>query len=64
MPDTITIDRNDATRRYELTIGDELAGIAEFRTTPDGIVFTHTVVRPEFGGQRGGQRGEAGDVGK
>ena len=51
MSDTITIDRNDATRRYELTLGDELAGIAEFRTTPDGIVFTHTVVRPEFGGR-------------
>jgi len=50
MNDTITIERNDATRRYELTVGDELAGFAEFRTTPDGIVFTHTETLDAFKG--------------
>jgi uncharacterized protein len=56
MTETITIERNDATRRYELTVGDEVAGYAEFRTTPSSITFTHTVVRPEFEGQGLGTR--------
>lgn len=56
MTETITIERNDAKRRYELTLGDEVAGYAEFRTTPTSIVFTHTVVRPEFEGQGLGTR--------
>jgi len=56
MTDTITIERNDAASRYELTVGDELAGYAEYRTMPGRIVFTHTIVRPEFEGQGLGSR--------
>jgi predicted GNAT family acetyltransferase len=56
MTETITIERNDARRRYELIVGDAVAGYAQFRTTPDSIIFTHTIVRPEFEGQGLGTR--------
>ena len=54
--DTIDIVRNDATRRYELTVDGALAGYAQFRTGPDTIVFTHTVVKPAYEGRGLGSR--------
>lgn len=54
--DTIEIVRNDATRRYELTVDGAQAGYAQFRTGPGAIVFTHTVVKPEFEGRGLGSR--------
>ena len=56
MTDTITIERNEATRRYELTLDGAIAGYAEFRTTPGRIIFTHTIVLPEHEGQGLGSR--------
>lgn len=55
-PAEITIERNDAGRRYELRLDGELAGYAQFRTNPGRIIFTHTVVLPEYGGQGLGSR--------
>jgi predicted GNAT family acetyltransferase len=52
----ITIVRNDSARRYELTVDGVLAGTAQFRTRPDTIVFTHTVVKPEYEGRGLGSR--------
>lgn len=54
--DTIDIVRKDATRRYELTVDGVLAGYSQFRTGPDTIVFTHTVVKPEYEGRGLGSR--------
>jgi uncharacterized protein len=54
--DDITIERNDEARRYELTVDGVVAGYAEFRTTPGRIIFTHTVVLPEYEGQGLGSR--------
>ena len=56
MSDTITIDRNDETHRYELKLDGELAGYAEYRTSPGRITFTHTVVLPEHEGEGLGSR--------
>ncbi len=50
--EAVEIVRNDEARRYELRVDGALAGYAQFRTRPDTIVFTHTVVKPEYGGPR------------
>ncbi|WP_173922752.1 GNAT family N-acetyltransferase [Agromyces sp. Marseille-P2726] len=52
----ITIERNDEARRYELRLDGDLAGYAQFRTNPQRITFTHTVVLPEYGGKGLGSR--------
>ncbi|WP_210717366.1 GNAT family N-acetyltransferase [Amycolatopsis acididurans] len=43
--------RNDEQGRYELWADEELAGIAEYRTQGERIVFTHTEVGEAFGGR-------------
>jgi predicted GNAT family acetyltransferase len=37
--------------RYELRLGDDVAGFAEYRRGGDAIVFRHTVIEPEFEGR-------------
>lgn len=37
--------------RFELRVGDEVAGYAEYRSTASGTAFTHTVVDPRFEGR-------------
>jgi len=37
--------------RFEVRVGDELAGFAEYRRRPDLIAFTHTMIDPRFEGQ-------------
>ncbi|MFD4422338.1 GNAT family N-acetyltransferase [Agromyces sp. NPDC058484] len=56
MTDDIVIERNEETRRYELNVGGEPAGYAEFRTSPGRISFTHTVVFPDREGEGLGSR--------
>ena len=56
MNDTIAIERNEDTHRYELTVEGALAGYAEFRSEPGRITFTHTIVRSEYGGRGLGTR--------
>ena len=45
--------------RYELFVGDELAGFAAYRLEPGRIVLTHTELDPAFEG-----RGLAGRLAK
>lgn len=48
---------NDERRgRYQVTSGDRMVGYSEYDLEPGRIVFTHTVVRPEFEGQGIGSR--------
>ena len=37
--------------RYEVRVGGELAGFAEYRRRPPLIAFTHTLIDPRFEGQ-------------
>jgi uncharacterized protein len=48
---TPAVTRNDAKSRYEIRIGDTVAGFAAFRSHPGRVEFTHTVVDPDFEGQ-------------
>ena len=46
------VTRDDAESRYEIRIGDVLAGYTEFRIDTRGrLVFPHTVVDPAFRGK-------------
>ncbi len=60
MDEEIRIADNPAERRYEAHVGDRLAGFAEYRAMPGGIVFIHTEVLPEFEGRGVGSRLAAG----
>jgi predicted GNAT family acetyltransferase len=42
---------NPELSRYELAIGDELVGIAEYRVVGDVVVFPHTEIEPSRRGQ-------------
>jgi uncharacterized protein len=37
--------------RFEIRVGGELAGFAEYRRRPPLIAFTHTLIDPRFEGQ-------------
>lgn len=50
----VTDDRERG--RYLAKKGDRFVGYAEYELEPDRIVFTHTVVKPEFEGQGIGSR--------
>ncbi|MFD1940500.1 MULTISPECIES: GNAT family N-acetyltransferase [Nonomuraea] len=47
----ITVIDNPDASRFEIHVGDELAGFAEYKLLPTTIVFTHTEVDPAFEGQ-------------
>jgi predicted GNAT family acetyltransferase len=49
MPDVVVSD-NPAAHRYEIRVGDQLAGMAVYRATSDNVVFEHTETEPEFEG--------------
>jgi predicted GNAT family acetyltransferase len=50
--DEITVRRNDDAGRYEVWVGDVLAGFTEFQTDPRGRVrYPHTEVDPAFRGR-------------
>lgn len=46
--DDVDLSRNRDHNRFELRVGGELAGTAEYVEEPDGIALTHTVVREEY----------------
>ncbi|MFD5865182.1 GNAT family N-acetyltransferase [Agromyces sp. NPDC127015] len=52
----VEITRLDDRQRYQLVVDGERAGFAQFRLEPGAIVFTHTVIKPEFGGRGLGSR--------
>lgn len=50
--DEITVVRNDEDRRYEIHVGDVLAGFTVFRPDSEGrLRFPHTEVDPAFRGR-------------
>jgi predicted GNAT family acetyltransferase len=52
----VTIRDDRAAHRYELQVGDEIAGYAEYVLSPTTIVFTHTVVEEAWNGRGLGTR--------
>ncbi|MFC6356601.1 GNAT family N-acetyltransferase [Luethyella okanaganae] len=51
LDDEIRIVRNSDADRYEVWLGDVLAGFAEYRESPSTVTFTHTQVYPAFSGR-------------
>lgn len=51
MTDEPTVTRNDEASRYEIRLGETLAGFAEFKERQGEILFTHTEVDPAFQGK-------------
>ncbi|MCS3843464.1 GNAT family N-acetyltransferase [Microbacterium sp. AK031] len=51
MTDDTTVTRNDEASRYEIRVGDTLAGFAKFDQRPGEIRFIHTEVDPAFQGK-------------
>lgn len=51
MTDAPTVTRHDDASRYEIHIGDTLAGFAEVRHRDGEVHFTHTEVDPAFEGK-------------
>jgi uncharacterized protein len=54
--DKVTIRDNPDEHRFELSVGDEFAGFAEYVLGPGTIVFTHTVVEETWNGRGLGTR--------
>ena len=60
-----TVRRNEADSRYEIVVGDELAGYTEYELGDGSITFVHTVVDNAYEGQGlGGKlaKGALGDA--
>ncbi|WP_241245959.1 GNAT family N-acetyltransferase [Microbacterium sp. 4R-513] len=50
--DDVSVVRNDSARRYEVRVGDVVAGFTMFRIDPQGrLHFPHTEVDPSFQGR-------------
>ena len=47
---TPEVQDNAAASRFEIRVGDEIAGFAEYRLRGDRIVFTHTEIADAFEG--------------
>lgn len=59
-PDDPRVVDNPAARRYELRLGDALAGVIVYRPRPDALALVHTEVDPAFEGHGLGARLVAG----
>lgn len=46
----VTTRNNPELHRYEVFVGDKLAGFAQYRLTPGRVDFVHTEVAQEFSG--------------
>ncbi len=49
--DDLLIADNPAASRFEARLGDIVAGFSEYRLRPGRVIFTHTIVEPEFEGR-------------
>jgi uncharacterized protein len=47
----VTVSDNEADHRFEVHVGEELAGFTVFRRRPGVIAFIHTEIEPRFEGQ-------------
>jgi len=54
--DEFELSDNTDHRRWEITDGDDVIAFAQYRTSRGRIVFTHTVVEPEYEGHGLGSR--------
>lgn len=54
--DTSTVVDNSAEQRYEIRVGDEVAGFIQYRARPGLIALIHTEVDDRFEGQGIGSR--------
>lgn len=52
----LRIADNPERHRYEAFLGDSRAAYSEYELEPGRIVFTHTVVRPQYEGRGVGSR--------
>jgi uncharacterized protein len=43
--------KNESASQYEVWVGDQLAGLAQYRDASDHVTFPHTEVEPEFEGK-------------
>lgn len=51
MTEPIRVEENTQLRRYEVYVGDDLAGIAEYRDAPNRRTMFHTKVDDAFEGR-------------
>ena len=51
MVEDARLEDNTSRRRYELWLGDTLAGFLVYRPRPDALALVHTQVEPAFEGQ-------------
>jgi predicted GNAT family acetyltransferase len=56
----VLVADNPGASRYEIRVGDQLAGFADYQIKPGGIVITHTETDPTFKGRGLGTRLAAG----
>jgi predicted GNAT family acetyltransferase len=54
-PELRLVDNRDESR-YQAFLGEDAVGYSEYETEPGRVIFTHTVVKPEFEGQGIGSR--------
>ena len=45
------VTHNEARSRYELTVDDQLVGVAQYRRSGNRLDFTHTEIDPDHEGQ-------------
>lgn len=50
-PESVSVHDVPDRRRFEARLGDDLAGVAEYRLEPGRIVFTHTEIDPALQGR-------------
>ena len=58
----VLVTDNSSASRYEIRVGDQLAGFADYHTEPDRIIVTHTEIDPTFKGRGFGNRLAAGTL--
>lgn len=56
MTETVAVDNNPELNRYEIRVGEQMAGFAEYIPTDGLLSFTHTEIDPAFEGQGLGSR--------
>lgn len=51
MNETVDVRNNPEQNRYEIRLGDQMAGFAEYMLNDGLITFTHTEIDPAFEGK-------------
>ncbi|MFG6402290.1 GNAT family N-acetyltransferase [Microbacterium sp. P04] len=49
--ETVTVTRDDEASRYDIRVGDAVAGFAAFVLDDGRVVMTHTQIDPAWGGR-------------